>query len=62
MALKMKSQDTRTKSNIQFRRGAIPLAENLGGVPDPLSAWGIYTLQHYLQSSLAFMRRQIGYI
>ena len=45
MAFKMKSQDTRTKSKLKPRRGAIALAENLGGVPDdplcmrnPLSA------------------------
>ena len=37
MAFKMKSQDTRTKSKLKSRRGAIALAENLGGVlDDPL--------------------------
>ena len=60
MAFKMNSQDTKTKSEIQSRTGAIALAENLGGVPDPLSVWGIHILQHYLQSSLHLMHGQIG--
>ncbi len=60
MALKMKFQET--MSEIQSRRGTIALAENLGGVPDPLSAWGIHILQHHLQSSLHSLHKQIGYI
>ena len=40
MEFNMESQDIRTKSKIQSRRGPIALAENLGGVRDPLSILG----------------------
>ena len=57
MEFKMESQDTKTKSKIQSRRGAIALAENLGGV-----VWGTHTLQHYLQSPLLTIHGQTDYI